>query len=489
MKLGAPAGFRMPDLEGVVPGTAGPRPRSLDLRTTYFDTRDLRLARWGYSLRHRAGEGWTLKFPNRGSSAALTRAEHLFPANGRRPPAAALDLVRALVREDSLEPVAQLKTRRTLYAVSGPEGELLVEVVDDQVSVIDGRRPARRFRELEVEMKAPGQEPLMEAVVERLRQAGAGRAHPTSKLMRALGPRALEAPEVAVGRLGPDPAPAALVRNAIAASVARLLQHDPGARVGDDPEDLHQARVAFRRLRSDLHTFASLLDPEWVAATRDELRWAGGLLGEVRDAEVLRDRLRDRLESLPGEDRPAGSRLLARLDQARLAARSRLLDGMRSKRYLGLVDRLLSAAARPPFVEGSAPTKEALLASVEAPWARLRSRARDLGPDATDEELHEVRIRAKRSRYAAEAAAPLTARASDFAGAVARLQTILGEHQDAVLAQRWLREQSRRVGTRTALVAGELLAAEGSAAAEARAAWPKAWKAARKRKLRDWMTV
>ena len=103
--------------------------------------------------------------------------------------------------------------------------------------------------------------------------------------------------------LGPEPDASALIRHAIATSVARLLRHQAGAHAGDDPEDVHQARVACRRLRSDLRSFRSMLDPEWVRQTRDELSWAGRLLGEVRDVEVLLDRLHGRLASLPPEDR------------------------------------------------------------------------------------------------------------------------------------------------------------------------------------------
>ncbi len=89
--------------------------------------------------------------------------------------------------------------------------------------------------------------------------------------------------------LGKKPSAADLVRQAISAAVDRIMRHDPGVRIGDDPEDVHQARVGTRRLRSDLRTFSSLLDEEWLASLRDELRWLAGALGEVRDDDVLID--------------------------------------------------------------------------------------------------------------------------------------------------------------------------------------------------------
>jgi CHAD domain-containing protein len=109
-----------------------------------------------------------------------------------------------------------------------------------------------------------------------------------------------------------------------------------------------------------------------------------------------------------------------------------------------------------------------------------------LSPDSPDEELHHTRILAKRARYAAEAAAPVVGQeAQRFAKAAAGLQTVLGEHQDAVVAQGWLRANAG--GGRRALAAGQLLARESARAAAARADWPRAWKLLNRKKLRAWL--
>jgi CHAD domain-containing protein len=103
-----------------------------------------------------------------------------------------------------------------------------------------------------------------------------------------------------------------------------------------------------------------------------------------------------------------------------------------------------------------------------------------------DPELHRIRILAKRARYAAEAVAPVAGKAADaFARAAAKLQTILGEHQDSVTAQAWLR--GARISGRRAFVAGELIAMEHIAAEDARSKWPKVWKALDRKNLRSWM--
>src|SRR5690348_11375653 len=112
VKLGAGPAFRLPDLSGVVDGVTVGEPETLRLETVYYDTSDLRLARWGVSLRRRAGEGWTLKLPPTTTDGLIERDELTFESNARKPPAAAVDVVRAYVRGSELVPVARLSTVR-----------------------------------------------------------------------------------------------------------------------------------------------------------------------------------------------------------------------------------------------------------------------------------------------------------------------------------------------------------------------------------------
>ena len=118
VKLGAGPAFHLPDLTGVVEGVAVADPETVRLETVYFDTPDLRLARWGVSLRRRAGEGWTLKLPSASNGDLLERDEITFDSNAKKPPAAAVDVVRAYVRASEL--VARPTRRRSTSARSGP---------------------------------------------------------------------------------------------------------------------------------------------------------------------------------------------------------------------------------------------------------------------------------------------------------------------------------------------------------------------------------
>jgi CHAD domain-containing protein len=487
VKLTAPPTFRMPELaiDGAVEArTEGPS----RYQTVYVDTDDLRLARWGCSLRHRQGEGWTLKLPPTHVGLMLVRGEHAFDGDVRHVPEQAVDLVAAYVRGEPLRPVVRLRTVRRRIELRDPTGDPAGEVVDDEISVMDGSRVAARFRELEVEVLATMPDTMVEAIIDRLVGEGASPTDGTPKYLQALGARASAPPEVVVLEVGPDASVEELVRGTIAASVVRLLQHDAGVRLGEDIEDVHQARVATRRLRSDLRTFREVLEAEWDSALRDELGWLGAELGTVRDLDVQLARLRARVAELPEQDQRVGERLVDGVARRREAAREALLASMRSERYGALLDRLVLAADEPAVLPdvASAPAAMVLSTAMERPWKHLRNALDGLPEDAPDADLHLARIRTKRVRYAAEALTPVFGKpAARFARRAAALQEVLGDHQDAVVAQAWLREAATG-GARRAFVIGELAMLERHAAAESRAAWLAAWKRLSRKRLRFW---
>ncbi|HEV2895873.1 MAG TPA: CHAD domain-containing protein, partial [Actinomycetota bacterium] len=279
VKLATPVGFALPVLDGPDDGLVAEPLAPRRLRTTYYDTADLRLARWGASLRHRPGEGWTVKLPEGREGVLLVRAEHVFAGDGRKPPAEAVALVRAFVRTAKLSPSARMRTLRHPVELRDPAGARLAEVVDDEVQVFDGRRIVARFRELEVELADDADDGVLERVLDRLFQAGAQAADPTPKYLRALaGRERLLGPEVVQPEVDAGATVEALLRHDLAAGTLRLFRHEAGVRIGEDPEAVHQARVATRRLRSTLRTFSSLLEPEWTDRLRDELKWLADLL-------------------------------------------------------------------------------------------------------------------------------------------------------------------------------------------------------------------
>jgi CHAD domain-containing protein len=270
-----------------------------------------------------------------------------------------------------------------------------------------------------------------------------------------------------------------VIRSSVASSTIRLVSHDPIARVGEDPEGVHQARVAVRRLRSDLRTFRPLLDRAWADALRVELRWLGRLLAPVRDAEVLEGRLQERIDGMVGLELASAKVLLDGLEVDRLEARRRLLGGLDSRRYEELVVRLVRGVLEPVPRAGMFDRPAENLGSLmNRPWARLSKGAAALGSGSSDAAFHAIRIDAKRVRYGAEALASVFGkRGARFAAAAEELQEVLGEHQDAVVAMAWLADRGIEAEDQAvAFTAGRLAELESASRDRARKRWPKAWK-------------
>ena len=465
---------------------------ALDLRATYYDTPDLRLARHGVTLRNRTGDtedsGWLVKLPV-GDGIADGRDEVSFPGAGRTVPPAAADLVTAFVRSASLTPVARLRTRRRRWRLQGPDGAELAEMVDDRVSVLQRGRVADRFREIEIEGRGIDRDAL-ERIAGIVARHGVAPAEQIPKLVRALGRRANAPPDVVVpARMRPRDPAAVAVRAAIARGVRRIMLNDARTRLGE-VEPLHQMRVGTRRLRSDLRTFRDLLDPEWVRTTRAELKWLGAALGDVRDLDVMQERLRTAGKDLE----PHLEALFSELGERHEVARERLMGPLRGRRYVDLLDSLVEAAEAPPLTAAAErPAREVLPPLAKRAWRKAARPGRALEETSPDADFHDVRKRAKQARYAAEAVAPALGkqrgrRAEKFAKRAAGVQDVLGELQDAVVAGETIERfaAADRPGE-AHLAAGRLLERQHVARAEARDRFAGAWRKLDRKQLRLWM--
>lgn len=480
VKLSVPEGFRRPPLGGLRAVSAGPA-TSRRYTTAYHDSGDLVLAAWGCSLRFRSAEGWTVKLPALPDGQALARPEHTFEGPPDTPPAQALALVAGYLRGRAVVPVARARTTRRSQRLAGADGRPVLEVVDDTVTPLDGSA-ARRLRQLEVELLDPSAEDALETVLRRLRRAGARAGDPRTKYEWLLADRR-PVPEVVVPHLDRTARLSDAITATIGHSVSRLLHADAATRAGDDPEAVHDARVAARRLRSDLRSFADVLEADWSAHLRAELEWAGDALGAVRDPEVLALRLEADAQRL--SDPAAALRVVDVLRADRAAARSALSEVMSGARYLALLDALVHAARAPLFrIPADVPALDLLAPAVDRAWRRLRKAERAAEREPTDDTLHRLRIRAKQARYAAESLTPLLGKqTARFARRAMRLQDVLGRHQDAVVASVWLRE---RAVDADAFVAGELAGIELAARQRAREEWPDAWQALRQVRPSTW---
>jgi CHAD domain-containing protein/8-oxo-dGTP pyrophosphatase MutT (NUDIX family) len=404
------------------------------------------LARHGITFRHRIEDGagvWQLKLPRAGD--ARVELERAGPP--AVPPPELVTLLPALLREEALVPVARLRTRREVVRARG------AEIVDDSVAVLDHQRVTRRFREIEVEL-LDGDEQTLRQLEKALRQAGADGGAFTPKLYRALD---LAYPGDSAEVTKSTATPEALARR-LRAQAHALVSHDPGTRLGSDPEDLHQLRVATRRLRAYLRAARPLLLRGPARALRDELKWLGSSLGPVRDLDVLMEHFARELEELGAAGE--GSGLVTALGARRDEARNALLESLASDRYFALLDALAGFVAEPPLSDENVPLADIWWREAK----RLRRAAEGLAEDPADVELHEVRISVKRARYAAELAVhELGKRGARFIDRAKEAQDVLGTHQDAVVGEgeilAWAEGREE-----AASVAAELVAALGGCA-------------------------
>jgi CHAD domain-containing protein len=278
----------------------------------------------------------------------------------------------------------------------------------------------------------------------------------------------------------------ALVARSIGAQVAAMKEHEEGLRAGHDPDHVRKTRVAVRRLRSNLRTFEEFLDGEKTQPLIEELGALAAELGGVRDREVLAARIRASAKVLPEVDRKLVEELLPVLEEEIRVARLSAVTYLDSERFTKLFANLTALALRPPLTPAAAKPAATIAGSLVAgPWEKLRKGVRALRQNAADAQLHRVRILAKRARYAAQAVAPVVEPAQAFATAAAELQTILGDHQDAVTTEAWL--AAAPTSGRQAFVAGQLAGLERAAAMEMRGRWRDAWKVLSAPDLRGWM--
>ncbi len=521
----------LPDLAGVDRVATVEERGTESLDALYYDTADQRLAADGVTLRRRTGgpdAGWHLKLPVEPGVREEIRA----PLSDAPPPELAA-LVRSRTRGQDLIPLVRLRTRRTVRVLRDAAGAPLAEVAVDAVTarrVTFAAPPAAasggtgpmeaRWHEIEVELAdagvgdgtgkggagtgGDGGTGLLDAIGRALADAGVRPSSAPSKLARALTETGLrtERPDGAdrhaagasTARFSGKPRTAAdLVLDYAATQVRAITALDPAVR-RDLPDSVHQMRVATRRLRSTFRSYAKVLDRAVTDPIGDELKWLAGELGVGRDQEVLAERLRASLAEVPRTLRlgPVAARLRLWSERNRAGARDRLLAALDDPRYLALLDRLHALLEEPPLrTAAQRPASEAAARAVLKDYRRLAGRvAAALDAPAgrgRDEALHSARKAAKRARYAAEAARPALGKpAKKFAKRVKKVQQLLGDHQDSVVARGALRDlatQAHRAGE-GGFTFGLLHGREEALAAQRERDLPATWaKASRKRLL------
>jgi CHAD domain-containing protein len=423
---------------------------TVELLNVYYDTTDNDLLRSLLTLRRRTGgadSGWHLKIPGAGF-----RTELRWPLVGHDTiPDQLRRWIQPFTHGTAIHPTIQLRVVRTRYRINDLDGTLRLELADDEVRATGLRASVSspRWREVEVELGPSGSRDDLEQAATLLTGRGAYLSPSMSKLERALAGAPVSAHEPGTAAAMLADYITAQCDAVTAGHFAISIKPFEGSSTVEPHEAVHQTRVAIRRLRAALRTFAPLFDTAPAARLESELSWFAAELGEVRDREVLRARLARAVDDLPAY--LVVGPVAERIDQVLLGELQQhsdaLLQTMRDSRYHALIDDLAQWRARPPFAEAASRPARVLIEHVTAAQKKLSRRMkRAATKQSPDEELHSARKAGKRARYAAEAAAPVLGKqAHILAKAAANLQTLLGEHQDSIVATELLRRIADQV--------------------------------------------
>ncbi|MGD9851556.1 MAG: CHAD domain-containing protein [Nitrospirales bacterium] len=392
--------------------------------STYYDTAQHRLGQLGLTLRKRIERGrgiWQAKIPS-----GDYRVELEIESGSRQIPWQFLDLLTAFVRKDELVQLGKIRTWRTGRLIQGKD-HYMAEVTVDSIALLRENKIQARFRELEIELKE-GKSEHLKLIGKILQKSGAKPKSSQPKIFQVLG---LPYPLADPG-LEPSTSPSEHIQATLKSQFTQMILHDPGTRLGRDNEDLHQMRVATRRMRAIFRAVRSFLEPEWTKKIREEIGWVGSLLGEVRDWDVLLESLGKEYSSLDLPDKQAFTPILRTFQDERSASRARLLEGLRSDRYVDLLNALEDSLTHLPFQ----PNHPTMIDLAKKEFTKLEQYVESTQCRFPQQELHRIRTLVKRARYTVELTEPfLGKRAKRFLQHAKSLQEVLGQHQDALVVE------------------------------------------------------
>ena len=477
-------------------------PRSpLQIFDTYLDTDDWRIHRAGYALRIRSESGKseaTLKSLHSASTEMADRRElteelHNPESESIRQSAGPVGTrVHAVSGAHPLVPLFMVRTARQRFAVrKKDETRQLGEIaLDETVISRPHGEPQTSLQRIEVESLTEAHGPL-QSLVKTLRSDCALEAATDSKYSQGLK---------SVG-LAPAPAPEfepttveasmSIVEVALA-NLRRYLSawylHEPGARLGDDLEELHDLRVAGRRLDAILRQYRSSLSAP-LLAIRPTLKSVLRALGPVRDLDVALSELETFGRTLPKSERHGIEPLKRHLASERSRARTRMLsvlDSVPVQKSFQELTALLSAPAAQSDQPASESALEAAPKLIRQRYRKLRKSADILTSDSPMEAFHEVRGHVKKFRYALEAVAAIYGKPADeMLRSLRRWQEILGVQQDAAVASHRLKilagAPPKGIPPETLFLMGRLAGHYSTDALRARKLYAKGYRKIRRR--------
>ena len=342
--------------------TLEPQP-DISQEDEYLDSESFVIYRAGFALRLRraAGKGTvaTLKAltPQHDGPAARQELEQdvLDEASWLATLGPVSERVRLLLRDDGLRQLFVVRTNRRPFAIEARETEVAELVLDDAVF------PRERFGDIqlqrvEVEEKQDGGLETARGFIDALVASCGLSPARTSKFEAGLQAHGIVPSTIPY--LGPTQTSASDTARAYGLAKLRVqfgefLRNEPGARLGESVDAVHDMRVAIRRLRAIISTLHESLPADFHRLS-GELRWFGRVLGEVRDLDVHIEALYEAQSSAP--DAAEGKRgLIDKLRSHRDGARSRLVDALNSHRFEALVNDMSVALSQ----DGTQPVRAA----------------------------------------------------------------------------------------------------------------------------------
>jgi CHAD domain-containing protein len=428
---------------------------------TYLDTDDWRLARAGFVLRIRRrgrhGEV-TLKDTRPADKSGLRRrleVTEALPAGG----VAALDTtgpvgfrLHAIAGNRAVGEVLQVRTRRRPFALRVGGVDAAEVALDETMIVVGGGQRPMQLRRVEVEVRREWIEAL-EPVVWQLRVSCGLQAATLSKFeagLLAVGQSVPGEPDLGPTAVSESSTMGELAYAVLRRQLAVVLRKEPGTRLGEDPEDLHDMRVATRRMRAALDLFAEVL-PVRAQSYRAELGWLGSVLGAVRDLDVQLEGQAEMTaatsvwsaETLHVDHDPMAD-LTALLERDRERARADLLAALDSVRWERLSAGLAAMLRQGPSRRSLAtrlPSAIGVPDLVVARHSAVTKAARRARKSRVVSDFHRLRIRCKRLRYALEFSSDVYGgHTAKFVRVLVGLQDQLGLMQDGEVASTRLAE-------------------------------------------------
>lgn len=436
-------------------GTAKGRAVTRQLQSVYYDTPDLRLHGRALTLRvRRQGQKFvqTLKSAPEGVGGVTTRGEWESPVAEPRPNLAALpvnggwDQIGPLA-DGELRPVFESDIKRTVRRLApGDGGE--IEVAFDLGEIRTAEGQAMPVAEIELELTQGDNVKALYELALALNEVAPLRVETRTKAERgyALAMGGVTGWSKA-GRL--DIAPEDTVETALARivrhCVGHLVANEACALSGDNPEGIHQMRVALRRLRSALSIFKELLPPAQYADLAAEVKWLAGAFGPARDWDVFLEELFAPVDrAFPGD--PALAALAEAARRCRELGYVRAREAILSRRYTALLLRVGAWVdgrgwRDQPVSEQAAQFFQPVHTLSDRLLAKRHRQARKRGrgfAHAPPDARHELRIALKKLRYATDffrALYPAKA-VKRYADDLAHLQDALGHLQDVATVGR-----------------------------------------------------